>query len=95
MSLVTTLPRRPLTVDDLDAMPDDGHRYEIIDETLIVSAGPELRSPDGAVGTAQASLRLLPRRSVRAGRPDPTSYSPMTRWCSPMRSSMRPGSFDD
>ena len=43
MRVVTTLPRRPLTVDDLDAMPDDGHRYEIIDGTLIVSPGPELR----------------------------------------------------
>jgi Uma2 family endonuclease len=43
MSVVSTLPRRPLTVDDLDALPDDGHRYEIIDGTLIVSPGPELR----------------------------------------------------
>lgn len=43
MSVVTILPRRPLTVDDLDAMPDDGHRYELIDGTLIVSPGPELR----------------------------------------------------
>jgi Uma2 family endonuclease len=24
-------PRRPLTRDDLDTMPDDGHRYEVID----------------------------------------------------------------
>lgn len=35
------LPRgRSLTRDDLDAMPDDGHRYEIIDGTLIVSPAP-------------------------------------------------------
>lgn len=44
MTVVTTaLPKRPLTADDLDALPDDGHRYEIVDGTLIVSPGPELR----------------------------------------------------
>ncbi|MCX6400815.1 MAG: Uma2 family endonuclease [Propionibacteriales bacterium] len=43
MTVVTVLPRRPLTVDDLDAMPDDGHRYELIDGTLIVSPAPLLR----------------------------------------------------
>ena len=35
------LPRgRPLTVDDLAAMPDDGHRYELLDGTLLVSPSP-------------------------------------------------------
>jgi Uma2 family endonuclease len=43
MERVTTLPRRPLTVDDLELMPDDGHRYELIDGTLIVSPSPSLR----------------------------------------------------
>lgn len=38
------LPRsRPLTRDDLDAVPDDGHRYELIDGTLIVSPAPSPR----------------------------------------------------
>ncbi|MBA2532600.1 MAG: Uma2 family endonuclease [Nocardioidaceae bacterium] len=41
MGTVTTLPRgRPLTRTDLDAMPDDGHRYELIDGTLIVTPAP-------------------------------------------------------
>ena len=41
MGAVTTLPRsRPLLRDDLDAMPDDGHRYELIDGVLIVSPAP-------------------------------------------------------
>jgi len=41
MGTVTTLPRgRALTRDDLDAMPDDGHRYELIDGTLIVTPAP-------------------------------------------------------
>lgn len=31
---------RPLTVQDLEEMPDDGHRYELIDGTLIVSPAP-------------------------------------------------------
>jgi Uma2 family endonuclease len=34
---------RPFTVDDLEAMPDDGNRYELIDGTLIVSPAPGLR----------------------------------------------------
>ncbi|MCS3880956.1 hypothetical protein M2359_004585 [Gordonia amarae] len=38
---VLGLPRgRALTRADLDAMPDDGHRYELIDGILIVSPAP-------------------------------------------------------
>jgi Uma2 family endonuclease len=38
---MTVLPySRPLTRDDLDAMPDDGHRYELLDGMLIVSPAP-------------------------------------------------------
>ena len=38
---VTTLPwGRPLTADDLETMPDDGHRYELIDGTLVVTPSP-------------------------------------------------------
>jgi Uma2 family endonuclease len=33
-------PRRPLSRDDLDRMPDDGHRYEIIDGALIMTPAP-------------------------------------------------------
>lgn len=29
---------RPFTVHDLEAMPDDGHRYELIDGMLIVTS---------------------------------------------------------
>ncbi|MDN5747614.1 MAG: Uma2 family endonuclease [Pseudonocardia sp.] len=31
---------RPFTVDDLEGMPDDGNRYELIDGVLIVSPAP-------------------------------------------------------
>ena len=48
MTAMTTqvlgLPRgRPLTRADLHDMPDDGHRYELIDGVLIVSPAPSLR----------------------------------------------------
>lgn len=33
----------PLTVDDLDALPDDGHRYELVDGALFVTPAPNLR----------------------------------------------------
>lgn len=47
MAVMTTevlgLPRgRALTRDDLDAMPDDGHRYELLDGALIVSPAPRV-----------------------------------------------------
>ena len=47
MTLMTTtsgIPHgRPFIVDDLEAMPDDGNRYELIDGTLIVSPAPGTR----------------------------------------------------
>ena len=56
MVAVTTLPHgRPLTRADLDAMPDDGHRYELIDGVLVVSPSPSWRH-QRAVGRL---LRLL------------------------------------
>jgi Uma2 family endonuclease len=30
----------PLTVEDLDEAPDDGHRYELVDGTLLVTPAP-------------------------------------------------------
>lgn len=41
MMTVTTLPRsRPLTWRDLETMPDDGHRYELVDGALVVTPAP-------------------------------------------------------
>ncbi|HEY4465364.1 MAG TPA: Uma2 family endonuclease [Streptosporangiaceae bacterium] len=42
MTLAEAWPRHgePFTVDDLDRMPDDGHHYELLDGTLIVSPAP-------------------------------------------------------
>lgn len=33
----------PLTEDDLATMPDDGHRYELLDGALLVTPAPNLR----------------------------------------------------
>ena len=44
MSAATGLPHgRPLTKADLADVPEDGHRYELIDGTLIVSPAPKVR----------------------------------------------------
>ncbi|GLY67223.1 Uma2 family endonuclease [Amycolatopsis taiwanensis] len=36
-------PEQPFTVRDLEGMPDDGRRYELIDGMLVVSPAPGLR----------------------------------------------------
>ena len=47
MTSVTTLPfGRPLTRADLEDLPDDGHRYELIDGVLIVSPSPRFAHQD-------------------------------------------------
>jgi Uma2 family endonuclease len=44
MAAVTTLPwGRPLTRRDLRELPDDGHRYELVDGMLLVSPSPPRR----------------------------------------------------
>ena len=41
MSAVTTLPwSGPFSRSDLESMPDDGHRYELIDGVLVVTPAP-------------------------------------------------------
>lgn len=40
MGDMTTMPLHEWTVDDLDALPDDGLRYELVDGVLLVSAAP-------------------------------------------------------
>jgi Uma2 family endonuclease len=59
MDAMTLLPRsRPLTEADLAAMPDDGHRYELIDGTLVVTPGPSLHH-QGVL--RQLTVLLLPQ----------------------------------
>ena len=41
MSVASLLPwSRPLTRADLDELPDDGHRYELIDGSVIITPVP-------------------------------------------------------
>jgi Uma2 family endonuclease len=47
-------PGEPFTVDDLERMPDDGRRYELIDGMLIVSPAPAM--PHQRVATVIALL---------------------------------------
>ncbi len=55
MTVVLKLPwGRPLTVADLEAMPEVGRRYELMDGTLIVSPQP------GARPLTRADLALMP-----------------------------------
>ncbi|MEO8888107.1 MAG: Uma2 family endonuclease [Jatrophihabitantaceae bacterium] len=49
---------RPFTTDDLDAMPDDGHRYELVDGELLVSPGPAWQHQE-AVGALSGVLRAV------------------------------------
>lgn len=61
MSRMTTLPRsRPLTRADLDAMPDDGHRYELIDGVLLVTPAPGTRHQRASFQLGLALHRSLP-----------------------------------
>ena len=58
---VTVLPQsRPLTADDIAVLPDDGHRYELIDGTLIVTPAPSWRHQRAVVRlvTALASATV-------------------------------------
>lgn len=58
---------RPFTVDDLETMPDDGHRYELIDGVLIVTPAPGWHHQQGSGAlfvqlwnACPAEFRVLP-----------------------------------
>lgn len=67
METVTALPRgEPLTRADLEQAADDGHRYELVDGTLVVTPAPSPRHQvvvlNLAIALAEASppeLRVL------------------------------------
>jgi Uma2 family endonuclease len=54
------MPLRDWTFDDLQALPDDGRRYEIIDGSLHVSPSPSKRHQVVASRVVQQLLRAVP-----------------------------------
>lgn len=61
VSVTTALPfGRAITRDDLDAMPDDGHRYELVDGTLLVSPAPSRRHQDAVLNLARVLQDACP-----------------------------------
>jgi Uma2 family endonuclease len=68
MSVMTTqasIPHgRPFTVADLEAMPDDGNRYELIDGMLVVSPAP-IWAHQEMCAAAFIELRLACPRHLR------------------------------
>ena len=82
MSTVTAMPHtRPWTADDLDDLPDDGLRYELVDGVLLVSPSPVFghqvalsgllslllaeAGPDVRVLPAPLDIRLTPTRQLQ------------------------------
>ena len=65
-------PGEPYTVDELDLMPDDGRRYELLDGTVLVSPHPGTTQQDAAaelLAELQAAcppdLRVIARPAVQ------------------------------
>lgn len=52
---------RELTRADLQSVPDDGHRYELIDGALIVTPAPRIRHQDAVLNLAVALRSAVPR----------------------------------
>lgn len=72
---MTVLPRdHPWTVADLELLPDDGLRYELVDGTLLVSAAPS-RQHQRVLGNLYLLLRAAcpPELEVFLA---PTDYQP-------------------
>ena len=84
MGAVTTLPRgQEFTRADLDAMPDDGRRHELIDGSLIVTPAPSRRH-QRAVGELYLLLRrTCPPELEVFSRPSTSSWR-STRSSSPI-----------
>jgi Uma2 family endonuclease len=64
MMIVSDLASRPFTVTDLEDMPDDGRRYELIDGELLVSPAPGWAHQE-AVDTLYMILRAACPRDLR------------------------------
>jgi Uma2 family endonuclease len=68
-------PGQPFTVAELDRMPDDGHRYELLDGVLVVSPRPGNPHQEVAAellgllrAACPAGMRALPEPAVQVSR---------------------------
>ena len=61
VSLASIPTGRPFTVDDLEGMPDDGNRYELIDGMLLVSPAPGWAHQEMGLALAVHLRALCPR----------------------------------
>ncbi|MDN5861654.1 MAG: Uma2 family endonuclease [Pseudonocardia sp.] len=62
MTQVSPIPTgRPFTVADLEAMPDDGNRYELLDGVLIVSPAPGWEHQEMGFAVARVLHAACPR----------------------------------
>ena len=67
---------RALTVDDLAALPDDGHRYELLDGSLVVTPAPHGRHQIAVIRLLHAFAAAATEgpRYERAGQAAPCGY---------------------
>jgi Uma2 family endonuclease len=75
------LPGKPFTVAELDRMPDDGHRYELLDGVLVVSPRPGNPHQEVAAellgllrAACPAGMRALPEPAIQVSRT--TEFAP-------------------
>jgi hypothetical protein len=59
---------RPFTFAELDRMPDDGRRYELLDGALAVSPRPTTVHPGRGRAAIRSAEQCVPRRPVRCAR---------------------------
>jgi hypothetical protein len=69
------VPGRPFTVDDLEAMPDDGRRYELLDGMLLVSPTSAFRHQKIAYRLHAALELVAPEEYEVAGAPFTVRFS--------------------
>jgi Uma2 family endonuclease len=56
--------KRQWTVDDLEDLPDDGNRYEIIDGELLVTSAPSLDHQEAVLQFAELLRGYLQHERV-------------------------------
>jgi Uma2 family endonuclease len=75
----TALPfGRPLTADDLEQIPDDGHRYELLDGALLVSPAPGWQHQEVVMELVGRLRRACPSKQRALAAPFAVRLTPDT-----------------